>query len=478
MPKILLARVRSLSRRSPGAAPAALALAWIVAASGTPASRPSARPAAEEARRPAAGPQAPSRRGAEAPYFPERGEWQTRRPEEVGLDAARLDEAIRFAVAHENPATRDLATDIALTFSREPHNALIGPTAPRAPLNGLVVRRGYVVAEWGETDRPDMTFSVTKSFLSTVVGLAWQRGLIRDVGDRVAPYMPRPSIPTAECLGLVAPRPPEEACELFASPKNAAITWDHLLRQTSDWEGTLWGKPDWADRPEGERPSEYPNRKRYEPGTRYKYNDVRVNVLALAALHVWRRPLPEVLREEVMDPIGASSTWRWYGYENSWVLVDGRWVQSVSGGGHWGGGLFIGARDLARFGLLFLRHGRWRDRRIVSERWIAMARTPGTANPAYGYMNWFLNTGRTSLPSAPESSVTFRGNGQNIVYIDWENDLVVVVRWIRGDALDEFIGKVLAAVRAPAPSARAEPAPARSPGASAPAAPSRRSSRG
>ena len=100
---------------------------------------------------------------------------------------------------------------------------------------------------------------------------------------------------------------------LFESEHNAPITWDHLLRQTSDWQGTLWGKPDWADRPEGERPADYPNRKLSPPGTRYKYNDVRVNVLALAALHVWRRPLPEILREEVMDPIGASNTWRWHG---------------------------------------------------------------------------------------------------------------------------------------------------------------------
>jgi hypothetical protein len=62
-------------------------------------------------------------------------------------------------------------------------------------------------------------------------------------------------------------------------------------------------------------------------------------------------------------------------------------------------------------------------------------------------MNWFLNPGRKSLPATPESSVTFRGNGQNIIYIDQENDLLVVVRWIRGgNALNEFLGKVLAAV--------------------------------
>ncbi|HWP02935.1 MAG TPA: hypothetical protein VNL96_05735 [Gemmatimonadaceae bacterium] len=48
----------------------------------------------------------------------------------------------------------------------------------------------------------------------------------------------------------------------------------------------------------------------------------------MPALQVWRRPLPQVLREYVMDPIGASNTWRWDGYENSWVNVDGQMVQS------------------------------------------------------------------------------------------------------------------------------------------------------
>ena len=160
--------------------------------------------------------------------------------------------------------------------------------------------------------------------------------------------------------------PPGDPPRSSTSRTTRKITWDHLLRQTSDWQGTLWGKPDWADRPEGQTPADWPNRPLSEPGTRYKYNDVRVNVLALRALHVLRRPLPEVLREEVMEPIGASSTWRWHGYENSWIDLDGRRVQSMTGGGHWGGGMFISARDMARFGYLFLRNGKWKDRQIVS----------------------------------------------------------------------------------------------------------------
>ncbi len=132
---------------------------------------------------------------------------------------------------------------------------------------------------------------------------------------------------------------------------------------------------------------------------------------------------------------------------NSWIEIDGQRVQSVTGGGHFGGGMFVSAWDMARFGYLFLRGGQWAGREIVSERWIALARTPGPANPNYGFANWYLNTDRKSLPSAPASAVRFVGNGANIIYIDWEHDLVVVVRWIKDDAaLNEFLGRVIGAL--------------------------------
>ncbi len=364
-----------------------------------------------------------------AAYFPGRFDWQRKKPEEVGMNSAKLDEAVKLAIATENPATKDMSLYLATTFgAKEPFFTEIGPTKERGAANGLIIRHGYIVAEWGDPNRVDMTHSVTKTFLTTVIGLAWQRGLIRDVNDYARDYMP-PDV------------------DLFDAPHNQKIKWDDLLRQTSDWQGTLWGKPDWADRPEGEKPADWPNRMLHEPGTHYKYNDVRVNVMALAALNVWRRPLPEVLREEIMNPIGASSTWRWYGYENSWVDIDGTKMQSVSGGGHWGGGMFINAYDMARFGYLFLRDGKWKDHAIVSEKWIAMARTPGPANAEYGFANWFLNTDRKMLPSAPATAVKFEGNGANIIYIDWDNDIVAVVRWIRGGpALNDFVAKMLAAI--------------------------------
>jgi CubicO group peptidase (beta-lactamase class C family) len=366
-------------------------------------------------------------RAQAAPYYPGvHPQWERRSPAQAGMNPERLDLALAFARESESPGTRDLEQAHYLSFGREPHGEAIGRFTVRGDPTGVIVRAGYLVAEWGEPDRVDMTFSVTKSFLSTVVGVAFDQGLIPDLA---APVWP--SVTTGE----------------FDSEHNRTITWEHLLRQTSDWEGTLWGKPDWADRPPANQPlAEYVSRTRNPPGTSYKYNDVRVNVLAYAALMVWRRPLPRVLRERVMDPIGASTTWRWDGYDNSWVNVDGVMVQSVSGGGHWGGGMFISAHDQARFGLLTLRRGKWRDRQILSDRWVARALTPTPVQDDYGFMNWFLNTGRRRWPSAPESTFCHLGAGTNMVCALPDHDLVVVARWIRGNAVDGLLQRVIAAI--------------------------------
>jgi CubicO group peptidase (beta-lactamase class C family) len=385
-----------------------------------------------------------AQRGA-ATYWPD-ADWERRTPAQVGMSAVRLDSAVAFAIASESQAPRDLEVAHYRSFGREPFGHAVGPFQERGAPTGIVVRHGYVVATWGEPARVDMTFSVTKSFLSTVVGLAWDRGLVRDldrpVAEDVGPILAlggEAHARAAERLGHSTLLDP------FATPHNRRITWEHLLRQTSDWEGTLWGKPDWADRPDRD-PATWTSRPRRAPGSAYEYNDVRVNVLALAALGVWRRPLPEVLREEMMDPIGASRTWRWYGYDDSWVLVDGLAMQSVSGGGHWGGGMFISAWDQARFGLLTLRRGRWKDRQLLSEAWVRRALTPTAAQPDYGYMNWFLNTDRKRLPSAPATAFVHLGNGTNAIVVDPDHDLVIVARWIEGRALDGLVRRVIAAV--------------------------------
>ena len=378
------------------------------------------------------------------PYFPPPQYWQRKEPTELGLDRSKIQEAITFHKDNEIKNPRSMEQSHYQSFGKEPYGFAVGPFADRGEPTGIIVYKGYIVAEWGEPLRCDITHSVTKSFLSTVVGLAVDKGLIRNVNDTVAPY-----VPPIELYNQPVLRPAEEfgQPELltpFETPHNRTITWDNLLRQTSDWEGTLWGKPEWADRPDADA-SKWLTRPRHLPGTIYEYNDVRVNALALAATSVWRKPLPQVLKENIMDAIGASNTWRWTGYRNAWIVLDGQPVQSVSGGGHWGGGMFINAFDMARFGLFTLNKGSWNGKTLLSEQWIKQATTPTTCKTDYGYMNYFLNTDKKLLPSAPFSSYYHLGNGTNIMYIDPEHDLVMVVRWIDSKALDGMVKRVLEA---------------------------------
>lgn len=381
------------------------------------------------------------------PYYPGNwDEWEMMSPETAGFNASKLQEAIDYAISMESNNPRNMEINHYGTFGREPFGDGIGPFKSRGEMTGIIIKNGYIVAEWGEPFRVDMTHSVTKSFLSSTVGLAWDAGLIRDIHDPVGPYM-APILLLDEVYnrdkGAEVGEP--HVVEPFQSEHNQKITWDHLLRQTSDWEGTLFGKPDWADRPSGDR-AEWQTRERNEPGTSWEYNDVRVNVLALAALNVWRKPLPQILKEQLMDKIGASPTWRWHGYENSWVLIDGVAMQSVSGGGHWGGGMFISARDQARFGLLTLRNGQWKDVQILSKEWITMATSPTSVRENYGFMNYFLNPGQEAMPAAPESAFWHLGAGNNMVYVDQENDLVIVARWIQGEGMNGLVERVLAAL--------------------------------
>jgi len=357
-------------------------------------------------------------------YYPPKNtaQWQQKEAQELGFSKQQLNQAISYAKSQESERPRDQALSSSLGFAREPYNQILGPTTVRDEQTGIILRHGYIAAVWGKPDKVDMTHSISKSFLSSVAALAYDRGLIDGLDDTISNDINSP---------------------YFESAHNQTITWDHMLRQTSAWEGTLWEKPDWADRPVGDDAFMWPNREIPQAGTQWKYNDVRVNAFALALLELWRRPLPQVLKEHLMDPIGASDTWRWHGYKNSWVEVDGLQVQSVSGGGHWGGGMFINAYDQARFGHLTLRKGHWNGQQVFSQKWYELATTPTKQNNSYGFMNWFLNSDKKFLPNASTGSITHLGAGTNMIYVDPDHDLVVVARWIKRDAMDSFIKQVL-----------------------------------
>ena len=379
-------------------------------------------------------------------YFPSALQWEKKTANEMGMDSALLEDAIQYAIQNETKVPKDQEMAQIVNFYKEPFSDGVGPFATRKSSSGIIIHKGYIIGSWGDIHFAEQTHSVTKSFLSVVVGLAIEQKFIRSIEDKVGDY-----VQLIEPYDPETYRKPEDLGKAhfltpFASEHNKKITWNHMLRQTSDWEGTLWGKPDWADRP-SDKPQEWLTRKRNEPGSVYKYNDTRVNALALATTAVWHKPLPEILRTKIMEPIGASNSWHWTGYRNSWIVVDGQLIQSVSGGGHFGGGLFINAMDMARFGLLTLRNGNWDGKQVIDSNWIKLSRTPTTANTGYGFMNFFLNTDKKFLPSAPETAYAHIGNGTNMIYVDEVNDLVIVARWIENSKLDELVKRFLAALK-------------------------------
>ena len=360
---------------------------------------------------------------AQSDYFPDT-DWQVKKASELKMNQLLLDSAVTYAIFHENKVEKDLRIANLKSYSNEPGYKIIGPMKERGAPAGLIIKNGYIVAQWGDINRVDMTYSATKSFLSTTTGLAIDYGLIKNVSDKVYNYVWDGK---------------------FQGEHNSKITWDHLLNQSSDWSGTLFDCDDWADRPSKTGSiDDWKYRKLNEPGTVYKYNDVRVNLLAYSLLQLWRKPLPVVLKEKIMDPIGASTTWRWYGYDNSFVNIDGYMMQSVSGGGHHGGGIFISAIDQARFGLLFLRKGKWKSQQLISAKWVNDVHQSSTPNKDYGYM-WWINA--TKKWKDVSSSIYYAaGFGGNYIVVDNEHDLVVVARWMDDSKMGDLMSMIIQSI--------------------------------
>jgi CubicO group peptidase (beta-lactamase class C family) len=347
------------------------------------------------------------------------------------MDPRKLDQAVQFAVAHETPWTREITDKWGIHHEDPPPwNRLLGPVHARGPVSGTILVDGKTVVEWGEPDRPDLTFSIAKTYLALLAGVAHDRGLLPDVHEPVGKRV--------RGIG-------------FDSGRNAEVTWEHLLQQTSEWEGTIFGISDQADRyrvlsfqgkkAEGRKGDPRPLNK---PGTFWEYNDVRINQLSLALLHLFRRPIPEMFREAIMQPIGASDGWKWVGYDNSWIELDGKRVQSVPGGTHWGGGVSIGSRDQARVGQLMLEDGKANGKQVISAEWMARMRAPCAIAPFYGYLTW-LNHDRSIFPSVPASSRFGIGAGTSFTWIEPERRMVLAVRWIDAAHADEFFRLVLQA---------------------------------
>jgi CubicO group peptidase (beta-lactamase class C family) len=283
----------------------------------------------------------------------------------------------------------------------------------------VIVAGGQVVDEWGEIDRRFNVHSIRKSFLSALYGIYVAGGTI-DLSQ------------TLEDLGIDDNEPSLTEIE------KQAILHDVLKARSGIYHAALYETPGMA--------AARPARGSHAPGTFWYYNNWDFNVLGTIFERLAKRNLFRSFSDHIAEPIGMED----------FRLQDGVYV----------GGpdsvypaypFRMTARDLARFGLLFLREGRWNDRQVVPRDWVSASVTSYSdagASGGYGYMWWVAADGR-HFPgvSLPDGSYSARGAGGHYILVVPDYDLVVVHRVntdgpgprVSGQEFGELVRLILAA---------------------------------
>lgn len=339
-----------------------LVLAWLLGGCAAPPAAP-AQPAEADAGPPPA-PAQPAEAVAGPPYptaFLPTGGWQTAQPAEQGFDPARLQAAVEKA----------------------------GGQGYRLE-SLLVIRNGYLVSETyfrgADKDTKHQLYSVTKSFIATLVGIAVDQGRLSSVDLPALDLLPGRSIAN--------------------SSEKAGITVEHLLTMSTglDWvEGDpayrgMYMSGDWVknvlDLPVVE-----------PPGERFNYCSGCSHILAAVLDAQLDEGLYEFAQENLFKPLGITNM---------------NWETDAQGIPIGGWGLNLTPRDMAKLGYLYLHEGRWGDRQIVSAEWVRQATSvqiDGGGRLDYGYQWW--------IASDVGAYMALGRDGQ-MVYVAPEYDVIVV----------------------------------------------------
>ncbi len=307
-------------------------------------------------------------------------QWQKTSPESQAIDAGKLKQAVVFLKANSGAdGVKEL----------------------------VIVRNGYLIWEGPSVDKVHGVWSLTKSFTSTVLGLLVEDGkaALNTAASDVVPSM-----------GRTYP----------------GITLRHFTTMTSGYYAV-------GDEPHGGykhgpsstpfKPSETPL---FAPGEMYAYWDSAMNQFGNCLTQIAGEPMESLFKRRVADPIGMhSEKWRWgdFGKING-ITVNG-------GSGNSNNHVFISARELARFGHLFLNRGKWKDQQLIRADWVDTATKPhvpasidlhplsgADGRGVYGF-NWWINgvkaDGSRKWPDAPMD--TYAASGYN------NNDMFVIPEW-------------------------------------------------
>ncbi|MEA3226205.1 MAG: serine hydrolase, partial [Planctomycetota bacterium] len=322
---------------------------------------------------------------SEAMVFPG-DDWKQARPEAQGIDSAKLKEAVSYI---ESNSGSDGVKEL------------------------VIIRNGYMIWKGPDIDKMHGVWSLTKSFTSTALGL------LIDDGKATLDTLAKDYVPS-----MAATYPD--------------ITLRHFTTMTSGYyavgdktTGSYKHGPSRTPFKPAETPLFQP------PGSRYAYWDSAMNQFANVLAHIADEPIETLFKRRIADQIGMdNSKWDW----GDFGKVDGIVINGGSGNGskH----VFISARELARFGHLFLNRGKWKGKQLISAAWVdaaTKAHVPASmpleelsgadGRGTYGY-NWWANgikaDGRRKWPDAPVGTYTASGYNNNDMFVIGKWNMVIV----------------------------------------------------
>lgn len=291
-------------------------------------------------------------------------------------------------------------------------NEILGFLKEYQTYSFMVLKNGSIVCEkyFQNYHRNDLIngYSMGKSFLSALLGIAIQEGVIR-LDDKVSGYI----TPPVSGSGIDAVN--DLKVKHLAS-MTSGLDWNWhrdytVMREKEDWLSFLQTLTI-----------------RYVPGTKWEYSADPLILSAVLEKAVGM-PLWKYAEEKLLEPLGINRNFYWARDAKGLLLGDGY--------------VFSATENFAKFGQLFLNQGKWNGKRIIDESWIRLSTSPKEVNPDYGYLWWTKNF--EGLPD--DLYYAYGGHGQFIVVIPSEN--MVIVRTGHGppnpdkEFLEIMIKKVL-----------------------------------
>lgn len=244
------------------------------------------------------------------------------------------------------------------------------------------------------------SFSVAKSFVATLVGIAWQEGLITSLAEPVTHYVPAlrgtgfDGVPIADILQM-----------------SSGIKFSEDYDDKSSDAYRIFDELFLFMRPLNQAITDYGSQ--HKAGQQFYYASINTQALAMLIEAVSGMPVASYLQEKLWQPMGASS--------------DARWLQDLYGTEIAFWGLNATARDYAKLGLLYSHGGVLNGQRILSEEWIALATRPdkaflqaGQIDQAWGYQyQWWV-------PAPEQGDFMAIGIWGQMIYVNPAAQLVIV----------------------------------------------------